>query len=156
MIRGGSARAMNRLASLTLGLCSAVVLTGCAASLSNPEDFMDGGTAPKSAEMILADSCGTADCHDDAQPAEGLDFLSPNVESRVVDINAIGIGCTGDILVVAGDPDGSYLLDKLLNTPGICGLSMPVVGTLTQGEVATLRQWIIDLGASGASVPDGG
>ena len=156
MIRGGSARAMNRLVSLTLGLCSAVVLTGCAASLSNPEDFMDGGTAPKSAEMILADSCGTAGCHDDAQPEAGLDLLSPNVESRVVDINAIGIGCTGDILVVAGDPDGSYLLDKVLNTPGICGLSMPVVGTLTQGEEATLRQWIIDLGASGAGVPDGG
>jgi hypothetical protein len=59
-------------------------------------------------------------------------------------------------LVVAGDPDGSYLLDKVLDTPGICGLPMPVVGTLTPSETEVLRQWIIDLGDSIGSVPDGG
>ena len=148
---------MKRFASLTFGLCSILVFAGCAGSLSNPEDFIDGGTSPKSAEMVLADSCGTVGCHDDSpQPEAGLDLLSPNVESRVVGVNATGVGCESEILVVAGGPDGSYLLDKVLNTPGICGLSMPVVGTLSASEIEILRQWIIDLGGSGGGTPDGG
>jgi hypothetical protein len=148
---------MKRFASLAYGLCSALVFTGCAGDLSNPEDFIDGGTVLKSAEAILAASCGTTGCHDDApQPQAGLDLLSPNVESRVVDINATGLGCTSDTLVVAGDPDGSYLLDKVLDTIGICGLPMPVLGSLSASEVDILRQWIIDLGASNGGAPDGG
>jgi hypothetical protein len=130
---------------------------GCAGSLSNPEDFMDGGTSSKSAEMVLAESCGTTGCHDDSPQAQaGLDLLSPNVESRVIDINSIGVGCTSDILVVAGDPDRSYLLDKVLNTPGICGLPMPVVGSLSASDTEVLREWIIDLGGSSGSALDGG
>jgi hypothetical protein len=150
-------RAMKCLASFTLGLWSVLVCAGCAESLSNPEDFMDAGTALKSAETVLAESCGTTGCHDDSPQAQaGLDLLSPNVAGRVVDINPIGLGCTSDILVVAGDPDGSYFLDKVLDTPGICGLPMPVVGLLTSSEVEILRQWIIDLGGSSGSTPDGG
>ena len=148
---------MKRLASFTFGVCSGLVLAGCPGSLSNPEDFMDGGTNPKSAEMVLADSCGIVGCHDATSlAAAGLDLVSPNVESRVVDVNAIGIGCESDILVVAGDPDGSYLLDKVLSTPGICGLQMPITGTLSPSEIETLREWIIDLGGSGGGTPDGG
>ena len=148
---------MKRLASLTLGLCSALLFSGCAGNLSNPEDFMDAGTVPKSAEMVLAESCGTTGCHDNSALAQaGLDLLSPNVESRVVDINAIGLGCTSDILVVAGDPDASYLLQKVLDTPGVCGLPMPVVGALSPSDVEVLRDWIIGLGGSSAGAPDGG
>jgi len=151
---------MKRFASPAFGLCLAAVFSlslGCAESLSNPEDFMDGGTSPKSAEIVLAESCGTTGCHDDSPQAQaGLDLLSPNVESRVVDINAIGVGCTSDTLVVAGDPDGSYLLDKVVNTPGICGLPMPVVGNLSPSDTEVLRQWIIDLGGSSGSALDGG
>lgn len=149
---------MKRFALFTLGVCPALLLVGCAASLSNPEDFVDGGTAPKSAEMILADSCGISGCHDDTPEAQaGLDLISPGVASRVVAVNAIGLGCEADILVVAGDPDSSYLLDKVLPAIGICGLQMPTVGTLSADEVETLRQWIIDLGGeSDGGTPDGG
>jgi len=148
---------MKSFASLALALCLALVFAGCAANLSNPEDFMDGGTSPKSAEMIFADSCGTTGCHDNSPQAQaGLDLLSPNVETRVVDINAIGVGCTSDILVVAGDPDGSYLLHKVLDTPGVCGLPMPFLGSLSSSEVEILRQWIIELGGSSGGAPDGG
>ena len=147
---------MKRLASLTFGLCSALAFTGCAGNLSNPEDFMDGGTAPKSAETVLVESCGTLACHDQERDPHFLDLRSPNIETRVVGVNAVGAGCTSDILVVAGDPDSSYLLDKVLNAFGICGLQMPVGDNLSDSEVELLRQWIIDLGASSASAPDGG
>ena len=156
MIRGDR-RVMKRFALLTLGVWSALVLAGCAASLSNPEDFIDGGSAG-SAEMILADSCGISGCHDSSPQAQaGLDLISPGVAGRVVDVNAVGLGCETDILVVAGDPDASYLLDKVLNMPGICGLEMPTVGVLSADEVETLRQWIIDLGGGAdGGTPDGG
>ena len=131
-----------------------MVFAGCPGSLSNPEDFMDGGT---SAAMLLADGCGTDGCHDDSlDPEAGLDLLSPNVESRVVNVNAMGEGCENDILVVAGEPDRSYLLDKVLDAPGICDFAMPIADTLSASEIEILREWIIDLGGSGAGTPDGG
>jgi hypothetical protein len=148
---------MKRFASFTIGVLSLLVLSGCPGSLSNPDDFIDGGVVEKDAEMILAESCGTSGCHDATPQAQaGLDLISPNVESRIVDVNAVGLGCENSILVVAGDPDASYLLDKVLDLPSICGLEMPLVGTLPPNEIAVLREWIIDLGGSGAGVPDGG
>ncbi len=147
---------MKRIALLTfaVGLAS---ITGCPGSLANPDAFGDGGVELKSAEEVFAESCGTTGCHDASSNAQaGLDLMSPDVESRVVDVDAIGLGCTSDVLVVAGDPDGSYLLDKVLNTPGICGLQMPVVGTLSASDIEVLRQWIIDLAGSGAGTLDGG
>jgi hypothetical protein len=147
-----------RFISTTLGLCAAaVLLTACPGSLSNPDGFGDGGVVVKDAETILAQSCGTTGCHDDtAQAQAGLDLISPNVESRVVDVNATGIGCTSRIMVIAGDPDSSYLMDKVRATPGICGLQMPVVGNLPADEIEVLRQWIVDLGGSSGAMLDGG
>ena len=148
---------MKRFALLTFGACSSLMLAGCPAGLSNPEDFVDGGSTAQDAETILAESCGTTNCHDaSAQAQAGLDLVSPNVESRVVEVNAVGAGCESTILVVAGDPDGSYLMDKILVTPGICGLQMPLVGSLSANEIEVLQQWIIDLGGSGGGTPDGG
>lgn len=149
---------MYRLVSTTAGLCvAAAMLTACQGSLSNPDEFGDGGFEIKDAETILAESCGTTGCHDStSQAQEGLDLVSPNVESRVVDVNAVGDGCTDQILVVAGDPDSSYLINKISNTPGICGTQMPVVGVLPDNEVEVLRQWIVDLGSSFGGTADGG
>jgi hypothetical protein len=148
---------MKRFASFAYGVLSALVIAGCPGGLSNPEDFIDAGSIEKDAETILADSCGTTGCHDASPQAQaGLDLISPNVEGRVVNLNAIGQGCESSILVVAGDPDGSYLLDKALDLPAICGLQMPLVGSLLPDEIQTLRQWIIDLGGSGGGDPDGG
>ena len=148
---------MHRLIKLAVGVCAAFVLSACPGSLSNPNDFGDGGMELKDAETILAESCGTTGCHDDtAQAQAGLDLLSPNVESRVVDVNSTVAACASRILVVAGAPDSSYLIDKVLNVPGICGLQMPVIGTLPADEIEVLRQWIIDLGAASGSTLDGG
>jgi hypothetical protein len=149
---------MYRLVSTTAGLCvAAAMLTACQGSLSNPDEFGDGGFEIKDAETILAESCGTTGCHDStSQAQEGLDLVSPNVESRVVDVNAVGEGCSDQILVVAGDPDSSYLMKKISSTPGICGTQMPVVGILPDNEVEVLRQWIVDLGSSFGGTADGG
>jgi hypothetical protein len=148
---------MHRSLQAAFGAGLLIFLSGCPGTLSNPGDFTDGGMEVKDAEAILAESCGTTGCHDDTSQAQaGLDLVSPGVENRVVDVNAIGIGCSDRILVVAGDPNTSYLLDKILNVPGICGLQMPVVGTLPPEDIDILEEWIIDLGASSGSELDGG
>ncbi len=148
---------MVRVVLLLLGLSSAILAGGCPGSLANGDAFGDGGIELRDAEAILSQSCGTTGCHDDTSQAQaGLDLRSPGVENRVVDVNAITAGCTDRTIVVAGDPDGSYLIDKVLNVPGICGLQMPVVGTLPAEDIETLRQWILDLGGSSGGMLDGG
>lgn len=148
---------MQRFVLFAFGLCSASMLGACPGNLSDPAAFQDGGVQVRDAKTIFAESCGTMGCHDASSQAQaGLDLVSPDVASRVVDVNATGIGCGDEILVVAGDPDSSYLLQKVLNTVGICGLPMPVVGALTPTEVETIRQWIIDLGGPDAGIADGG
>lgn len=141
-----------------LAVCGLTLLVGCPGNLSNPDAFLDGGTELKDAETIFADSCGKSDCHDDSAPASDLNLLSPGVEARLINVNAIGSGCTNKILVVAGDPDSSYLMDKVLDAPGICFSPMPVPGTgeLSAEEIEVIRQWIIDLGGSAGGLTDGG
>ncbi|UCH30335.1 MAG: hypothetical protein JSV06_04735 [Myxococcales bacterium] len=146
---------MARFGLASLGLCTVLWIGGCPGTLSNPDDFGDGGIEVKDAESIFVDNC-TVGCHNDTQMQADLDLLSPGVAGRVVDKDATGIGCTDRTLVVAGDPDSSYLMDKLLNVPGICDNQMPVVGSLTAEEIEVIRQWIIDLGGSFGGTPDGG
>lgn len=50
----------------------------------------------------------------------------------------------GAILVVAGDPDGSYLVQKLEGRSDIIQLRMPRNGPpyLTPGQMTVIRRWI--------------
>jgi hypothetical protein len=137
---------MTRFVSIWIGLWAVALSGGCAGELNDPGAFT-GENPPdtKSAETILAESCGTTGCHDDSSQAQGgLDLLSPGVRSRLVGVNSTATGCTDRVLVVDGDPNNSYLLDKVLNVPGICGLQMPIVGMLDQDEIDVLQAWILD------------
>ncbi|MGB9339310.1 MAG: hypothetical protein WCB63_08735 [Polyangiales bacterium] len=146
---------MIRLAPLLFALGSAWLVAGCQGSLSDPNAFTDGGTVPKDVETVFEESCATLGCHD-ATEAGGLNLLPPGVEAKLVDQDAEGAGCESRKLVVAGDPDSSYLLDKVLGTIGICDSRMPLLGVLPDSDVEVIRQWIIDLGGSGGGTPDGG
>lgn len=63
--------------------------------------------------------------------------------------NLVGVPSTGKagaIRVVAGNPDASYLLNKMLGT-GIVGDRMPRTGPfLSDGQIRIIRRWI-ELGA---------
>ncbi len=153
---GGSGSGMKRPASVVLALALVLVVAGCPGSLDNPEAFIDGGTPPKDADTVFEESCATLGCHDDMTEASGLNLLPPGVADRVVDQDAEGLGCESRKLVIAGDPDSSYLLDKVLGRAGICGSRMPPLSMLSDSDTEVLRQWIIDLGGSAGGTPDGG
>ena len=153
---GGSTSGMKRLASVLFVLAGALGGAGCVGSLADPDAFIDGGTIPKDAQAVFDESCATVGCHDNVTMASNLNLLSPGVETRVLNVNATGVGCEARILVVAGDPNGSYLFDKILGTIGICGSRMPLLSILPDGDVEVIREWIIELGGSGQGTPDGG
>jgi hypothetical protein len=54
----------------------------------------------------------------------------------------------GAVRVVPGDPDNSYILQKLEGAPGIVGVRMPrgAGPYLTAGQISIIRRWI-QLGA---------
>jgi len=158
MIRGNQHNAMRRLA---LPILSSLLLVGCPGNLNNPEDFIGGagGSPGQTVEQVFLVNCGNAVCHDSDAPQAGLDLVSPNVASRTVDVNSIDLDCDTETIVIAGDPDESYMMKKIPNTPGICGAQMPLTTILGAEETEVIRQWIIDLGnipAIANEGPDGG
>lgn len=138
----GHARGVRLVATLAvMGLGS--VLLGCPGTLSNPDEFTEqpectGATV----EEIFENSCGGGNCHDADQPAQNLDLVSPNVADRLFGVSATGAGCEDRLLAVAGDPDLSYLVDKVDGSPGICGARMPFSAALDPREVACIEDWI--------------
>ncbi|MEM9727853.1 MAG: hypothetical protein AAF997_04660 [Myxococcota bacterium] len=150
---------MQRLAFTVI---SGLLIAGCPGNLSNPEDFIDGGgpgggggVIGPTVEEVLEVNCGNSVCHDADAPAAALDLVSPNVEARTIDIPSSDASCSSELLVVIGNPDESYLLAKILNSPGICGGQMPIGTILPAEETEVIRQWILDLGGVAPGIDDG-
>jgi hypothetical protein len=63
-------------------------------------------------------------------------------------VNAAARAKAGAIRVIPGDPDNSYLVQKLEGSSGIVGRRMPFNGPpfLTDGQILILRRWI-EIGA---------
>jgi hypothetical protein len=80
-------------------------------------------------------------CHAGPTPAGGLN-LSTDAYSALV--NKPSTRKPGAILVVPGDPESSYLYQKLEGSPGIVGLRMPRNGPpfLTDGQIQVIERWI--------------
>ena len=87
-------------------------------------------------------------CHTDVgrTPASGLNLLDGQAYAALV--NLPSRGRAGAVLVVPGNPDASYLLNKLKGVD-IVGLRMPRGTTgpfLTDGQISIIQRWI-ELGA---------
>ncbi|MEZ4256670.1 MAG: nucleotide-binding protein [Polyangiales bacterium] len=110
---------------------------------AGPQDKGDGGNMLScDVPSLFTNTCGSAGCHNDSNPAGGLDLISANVESRVTLVNAQD--CFG-LLADPSDPEESLLYIKLLDEPG-CGLRMPYGGDpLPQHDIDCVRDWISGL-----------
>lgn len=83
-------------------------------------------------------------CHTNVgrTPASGLNLLADFAYAALV--NVPSRQKPGAVLVIPGDPDGSYLVQKLEGAPGIVGIRMPRNGPphLTSGQMLVIRRWI--------------
>lgn len=83
-------------------------------------------------------------CHTDQgrAPASGLNLREGAAYAAIVGVPSRGK--PGAVLVIPGDPDNSYLVQKLEGAPGIVGERMPRTGGpyLTAGQLLVLRTWI--------------
>ncbi len=107
----------------------------------------DGGAETASAawvdtEVALARSCGFGSCHAGYQAP---DLTEGNSYDAIVGVEAHD--AEGQILVVPGDADASYMVAKVEGAAGIEGAAMPKGSDQwTPEEIANLRAWI-DAGA---------
>jgi mono/diheme cytochrome c family protein len=85
-------------------------------------------------------------CHNGSNPAGGalpgsMDLRSGNAFASIVNVASLEQGTL--MRVKPSDPDNSYLIHKVENTPGISGAQMPFGGPfLDQPTIDTIRSWI--------------
>lgn len=86
-------------------------------------------------------------CHVGASPAAGMNLADDSAYAALV--NVPSGRKPGAIRVVPGDPEGSYLIQKIEGAPDIVGERMPRTGGpyLTPNQVRIIRRWI-ELGAA--------
>lgn len=91
-------------------------------------------------------ACTSCHTNQGRTPTGGLTLL-PEVSYASL-VNSPSTRKAGAILVVPGDPDASYLVQKLEGRAGIVGVRMPRNGPpyLTEGQMVIIRRWI-ELGA---------
>lgn len=88
---------------------------------------------------IFATSCAGNGCHGAADPAVGLDLLSDGLAERLIEQPANSCDA---LLVAPGNPARSFLYEKLTAANPTCGDSMPLGQSLSNPELACVREWI--------------
>jgi hypothetical protein len=143
-----------------LALCA--VLAGLALSAAACDEKLSDVTGPSpdlkptfssisSSVFETTDSSGRqacTTCHTNVgrTPTGGLNLTSGAAYNALVGVASLQK--PGEVLVVPGNPDASYLIKKLEGDAGIVGKRMPRNGPpyLTAGEILVIRRWI-ELGA---------
>jgi hypothetical protein len=120
--------------------------TGCVGDDGGKDTGTDGGAATFSQvrDEVLVPSCALSSCHAAGSP-NGMELVAGSEYQALV--NAPSIAATGETLVVPGDADGSYVIDKLEDADNIVGSPMPPpFGGLDPAQIQMIRDWI-DAGA---------
>lgn len=113
-----------------------------------PADFHCDPTLDSIRAGIFVTSCGWDACHGNNNAAFGL-YLVENVRT-VYDglVNVKSGSCPDWVLVTPGDPDNSFLWNKITQDQPACGERMPRgVEPLPQAALDCVRGWIEQLSA---------
>ncbi len=115
-----------------------VFLTACS---SDDDESLELTADFKSIQNdLFSKSCATSGCHFGDNSPHDL-----NLHDSVGYNNLVGaVGSTGATLVKPGDPDNSYLINKLEGL-NIVDEQMPLNGSpISQKNINAIRQWITD------------
>ena len=122
--------------------------TGAPDTGSEPTDVSDAGGSTDDvtgdcvpyeaiAPLFVSNGCTNSYCHGGPTNASGLG-LEDGYASLV---NVGSVGAPGEVRVIPGDPDGSYLIHKIEGTAS-AGNAMPPIGDVSSDDIAALRAWI--------------
>lgn len=91
-------------------------------------------------EILQRRSCTSSGCH--GAGAGGLTMTSASVAYGNL-VNQPAVGKTGEVRVIPGDAEGSYLVKKLEGAAGIAGEQMPRGMTpLDTTDMTNIKNWI--------------
>lgn len=91
---------------------------------------------------VFTPNCATAGCHSGGTPPQGLNLEDGNAFANLVNVNSMEVPAL--LRVNPGDPDNSYIVQKLEGTAAV-GVQMPPTGVpLDQALIDDVRQWITD------------
>lgn len=95
-------------------------------------------------EQVFTPSCAFSSCHGTSSPAAQLDLTDGAAWAEIVGVESVDN--PGQTLVVAGDPDASYLVAKCTEgAADLVGEPMPQGSSGLDGErLDLLRAWIAD------------
>lgn len=134
-------------ASMLSALLSTALLSSAVVAVDGPDPALEARVVE-----IFEGSC--TDCHDTDDPssAEGIDLGAPGSL-----IGRAAVDAPGKILVVAGNPDASYLLTKMIEGAPMEGDLMPLGGDpLPPEQIEAVRSWIAGLASAGPALPPKG
>jgi hypothetical protein len=142
---------MRHLRLLVCALPLTALLSGCDENLSDltgPTPDLTPTLSSIQAQIFTnSDSSGRracASCHTDVgrTPSAGLNLKDGTAFASLV--GRPSARKPGSTFVVPGDPDGSYLIQKLQGRSDIVGGRMPLGGPpyLTDGQMLVVRRWI--------------
>jgi len=109
-----------------------------------------GATLAAIQQDIFTPSCAISGCHNALTQAGTLNLQDEATSfSEMVGVVST---CADRILVTAGDPDASYLLDKLGDGPQApCGTVMPIgLPSVSASDLQRIRDWILAGAPQGA------
>jgi len=142
-VRGGIAIVLLALAACGAGSGEGLDQNGQPLTGSAPPVTGLAPTLASIQDNVFTVSCAVPGCHGGAGAQQGL-RLDPGFSAGSL-INVASPRDPNLIRVVPGDPDASFLIQKLQGADGLLGDRMPDGGPyLTTATVNVIRQWILD------------
>ena len=145
---------MTRFGSLATLLIAAAFVSACDEKLpdiAGPTPGLEPTFSSIQRDIFsAADSAGRpacVSCHVAANGSTVMNLFLGGSGAYALLVNVPSMEKPGAIRVIPGDPDNSYLVQKIEGAPGIVGDRMPQTGPyLTLGQIAIIRRWI-EIGA---------
>jgi hypothetical protein len=92
-------------------------------------------------QPLFTAQCAFVGCHAGAAPQAGQDLSAGNAYESLVNVESTQVA--GVQRVLPGDPDASFLLEKVSSDQPRVGSRMPLAGSpLSEDEIDMIREWI--------------
>jgi hypothetical protein len=132
-------------------VCASIAWSACdekLSTLAGPTPNLEPTFASIQRDIFEStDSAGRpacTNCHTNVgrNPSGGLNLVHDLAFDQLV--NVMSARKPGAIRVIPGDPDNSYIIQKLEGRAGIVGARMPLNSSvyLTDGQMLILRRWV--------------